>query len=343
MPTLPQPDTQGPPEIKILTRVASIPMVYSSLETINDALISNNYTRGTYTTAMGLSSSAYKYTESLQIKLAPFILRADDYANKAVDAVEQRYPYPFKAKPEEVATYVRSRRQSASESVNKAIDEKVRTPAFSVAQGIDQRFAPIVDYLEVAIHRLNTDIAPSNASESKYQYQRALAISKDLTVHIYDYSNDQLKHIGAQLQRATETAHSITNLATSSISKGKNRIHTLSDNMLSELQKLQASTTSYATSLQNSASTKLQHNIPPQVQQSYSDLASNLSSVITELKGTVLEKDLPIQEKVTKVGKQVKESITPLLDTLRKGVEGVLASAKTTAAEAQNEVNGNAH
>jgi len=195
--------------------------------------------------------------------------------------------------------------------------------------------------LEVVIHRLNTDVAPTNASESKYQYQRALAISKDLTVHIYDYSNDQLKSIGTQLQRATETAQSITNLATSSISNGKNRIHTLSDNMLSELQKLQASTSAYATSLQHSASAKLQDNIPPQVQQSYTELASNLSTVITELKGTVLEKDLPIQEKVTKVGKQVKESITPLLDSLRKGVEGVLA--KTPAPQANAELNGTAH
>src|ERR1700710_1028121 len=73
----------SPPEIKILHRVASIPMISSSLVTINDALSSNAYTRSPYCTAKGLSTSAYKYTEPLQIKLAPLIERADGYVIKA--------------------------------------------------------------------------------------------------------------------------------------------------------------------------------------------------------------------------------------------------------------------
>jgi len=87
--------------------------------------------------AKGLSSTAYKYTEPLQIRLAPLINRANGYANKAVDVVESRYPYPFKAKPEEVQDYVRERRQSAAESINKSIDENVKNPALQVAAGID--------------------------------------------------------------------------------------------------------------------------------------------------------------------------------------------------------------
>jgi len=90
-------------------------MISSSLETINGALLSNTYTRSPYSTAKGLSTTAYKYTEPLQVRLAPLILQADGYANKAVDVVQSRYPYPFNAKPEEVA-------QLAS----------------NVAQGIDQ-------------------------------------------------------------------------------------------------------------------------------------------------------------------------------------------------------------
>jgi hypothetical protein len=35
--------------------------------------------------------------------LAPLIVKVDGIANMAVDVVESRYPYPFKAKPEEVA------------------------------------------------------------------------------------------------------------------------------------------------------------------------------------------------------------------------------------------------
>jgi hypothetical protein len=115
------------PGFTILTRVAAIPMISSSLETINGALLSNTYTRSPYSTAKGLSTTAYKYTEPLQVRLAPLIIQADGYANMAVDVVQSRYPYPFTAKPEEVAMLA-----------SKTIDEKVKTPAYNVAQGIDQ-------------------------------------------------------------------------------------------------------------------------------------------------------------------------------------------------------------
>jgi len=59
--------------------------------------------------------------------------------------VESRYPYPFKAQPEEVVNYVRERRKSTTDymndrvsDVNKVIDNKVKTPALNVAQDIDQ-------------------------------------------------------------------------------------------------------------------------------------------------------------------------------------------------------------
>ena len=102
--------------------------------------------------------------------------------------------------------------------MNKAIDEKVRTPALNVAQGIDhvslflsprrseklttffqQRFSPVVDYFEIAVCRLNgsKSVSPS-PSDAKYQYQRALALSKSLGDNFYVYSNEQLKHLQAQ-------------------------------------------------------------------------------------------------------------------------------------------------
>jgi hypothetical protein len=140
--------SQSPQEIKVLSRVASIPMVSSSLMTIDDTLVSNVYTRQPYCTAKGLSNTAYRLTASLQI-FRPLICMADDIANKAVDVVESRYPYPFTAKPEEVAQLVRERKESASKYVrerqqsvvtvaNKNFDEKVKSPVVHVAQGIDQ-------------------------------------------------------------------------------------------------------------------------------------------------------------------------------------------------------------
>ncbi|TFK44975.1 hypothetical protein BDQ12DRAFT_642067 [Crucibulum laeve] len=330
----PTPGIQTPPEITVLTRVASIPMISSGLETLNNTLSANAYTRSPYSTAKGLSTTAYKYTEPLQVRLAPLIVRADDYANKAVDVVESRYPYPFKAKPEDVVDYVRERRESASHYVhecvneaNKAIDEKVKSPARNVVHDIDQRFAPIVDYFEVAVSRLNnSEAGPSSPSaDAKYQYQRALALSRTLKDNISVYSNEQLKQLQAQsvlIQRATETAHTITTLATSSLNTAQSRINTLSDNMLAELQKLQASTAALQSSLHSSS--QIQSQIPPQIQQTYAELSAALTATVNDLKAIMTQKDLPLQEKVGRVGHEVKERVTPLLEGVRKGVSEVL-------------------
>ncbi|KAH9478236.1 hypothetical protein JR316_0008689 [Psilocybe cubensis] len=363
------PQTPQTPEFTVLNRVASIPMISSSLVTINEALSTNTYTRSSYIHAKELSTSAYKLTEPLQVKLAPLIVRADTYANKAVDAVESRYPYPFKAQPEEVATYVRERKESTTNyvservnHVNKAIDEKVKTPAYNVVHGIDRRFAPIVDYFEVTVSRLNnSEAGPSTPPDAQYQYQRALALSKTLGENIYDYSNEQLKHFQAQsviAQKASETAASISTVASSSLASAQNRIHTLSDTMLAELQKLQASTNSLTTSLQaslqNSAS-QLQSQLPSQIQQSYADLSAALTSTVNELTTIITTKDLPLQEKVARVGKEVQERVHPLLETVKKGVSEVLARSKEARvvaepaaepkeAEAEvKEANGNGH
>lgn len=99
--------------------------------------------------------------------MAPLIVRADGYANKAVDVVEARFPYPFKAKPEEVTSYVRETRQSASDyyserraSASKSIDDNVRTPAYAVAEGIDHvrhfllmKRSVLTGFAEICTHR----------------------------------------------------------------------------------------------------------------------------------------------------------------------------------------------
>ncbi|KAG5652376.1 hypothetical protein H0H81_005238 [Sphagnurus paluster] len=379
----------SPAEFTVLTRVASIPMIASSLETIDGALSSNAYTRNTYSTAKGLSNSAYnsasKYAEPLQVRLGPLIVQADGYANKAVDAVEARYPYPFKAKPEEVASLVRESKKSAEDYVansvnvaNKTIDENIKTPAINVAQGIDQRFSPIVDYFEVAVTRLNnSEAGPSTPPDAKYQYQRALALSKTLKDNLYVYSNEQIKQLQAQnvlvyvhvvpipftrlislfRQRATETAQSITNVASSSITSAQTRIHNLSDTMLVELQKLQASTASFSASIQSSvqnSTTQIQNQIPPHIQQTYTELTSNLSAAVTELRTIISTKDIPLQEKVSRVGHEVHDRVSPLLDAVRKGVSELLArgkgesevpegEAQTNGAHETNGINGELH
>lgn len=133
-------ENDNAPALTIFSRVASIPLVSASLLTLNDTLSSNVYTRSSYSAAKEISSSAYKYAEPFQHRFAPFIVRADGIANKAVDVVQSRYPYPFEAKPEDITTYVQEKSEYVRVSAVTALDERVKTPAYTVAQGIDQVF-----------------------------------------------------------------------------------------------------------------------------------------------------------------------------------------------------------
>lgn len=135
----PESQTQSQiPEITVLTRVASIPIIASSLDQIHSTLSSNMLTRSPYHAAQVITQTAYSFSQPLQIRLAPLIVSADGFANKGLDVIEQKYPYPFKVKPEEVASYVRDRRDSVVSSANERFDKNVKTPAVGVAEGIDK-------------------------------------------------------------------------------------------------------------------------------------------------------------------------------------------------------------
>jgi hypothetical protein len=124
-------------------------------------------------------------------------------------------------------------------------------------------------------------------------------------------------------QRATETAHKITTVATSSFESANARVHQLSDNMLSELQKLQASTASISESFQATATTAtstVRSHIPPHIQEAFSEFSQNLSNATAEFSSTITAKDIPLQEKASKLASEVRERIVPLLGSLTKGV-----------------------
>lgn len=126
------------PELTVFTRIGSIPLVAESLNTINATLLNNKYTHSPYETATEFSKKALSYTEPIQKRIAPILTRADDLANKGLDAVEARLPYPFHATTEDVIKDLKGRSDAAKDVATKTIDEKVRTPALNVAQGIDQ-------------------------------------------------------------------------------------------------------------------------------------------------------------------------------------------------------------
>ena len=128
---------QHAPHLTVLTRVASIPLINDSLNTIHTTLTNNSYTRTPYSAAQALGSRAYRVSEPIQIRLAPVLERADDFANKAVDAVESRYPYPFKTTTEEVIGRIRKNSVAAVDAANTVIEGTVRSPARKVVRGVD--------------------------------------------------------------------------------------------------------------------------------------------------------------------------------------------------------------
>ena len=136
------PDTpsspQQPPTLTIFSRVASIPLVNESLTSIHAVLVNNHYTSVPYVTAQNLGKSVYHISEPIQVRLAPVLIRADGLANKSLDAVQSYYPTPFTITSEELRKEVRQRREHAYNTANKALDDRVRTPAYSAAQVIDQ-------------------------------------------------------------------------------------------------------------------------------------------------------------------------------------------------------------
>ncbi|KAJ7140263.1 hypothetical protein C8R43DRAFT_892905 [Mycena crocata] len=287
------------PELTILSRVASIPIIAFSIQQLSSTLSNNRYTAAPYSTAMGLSDAAYKYTTPLQVRLSPLLVRADGYANKGFDVVQSRYPYAFEAQPEDVAGYVRQRSQSAVDYVaerrqnaNKAIDERVKTPAITVACDIDQRLTPFVDYLEnTAVTRLHAKSAPA---DTQYQYERVYVLSKNVTGQLYDYSNQTVL-----VQRASQTADTITALASSANS----RIHALSDSLLVELQRVQDSVVATGASVQHSTTVA----------------SRELADTIAALREIVTKADMPINEKVACVGAEVHGRVRPLLDNMLRG------------------------
>jgi hypothetical protein len=198
------------PELKIFNRVASIPLVNDTFSAVHSSLISNPLTRSPYTTAQAISLSALRASEPIAAKLAPIIVRADGFAIKGLDAVESRYPYAFTIQSEDILKALKENSEYARGIANKTIDERVRAPAYSAAQGIDQvrtysssrdndlliyvsqkRLAPVVDYL---IARLGAEENLS-LTDPKYQYQRAYALSRELKDQILDYSNTQLHQL----------------------------------------------------------------------------------------------------------------------------------------------------
>ncbi|KAL1738127.1 hypothetical protein HDZ31DRAFT_51458, partial [Schizophyllum fasciatum] len=201
-PTLTSADAAPDVVFTVLDRVYGIPLVAATLDKIHETLTTNALTKRPYAAARGLSAAAYESWQPVQTRLAPLITRVDGLANKVFDIVEARFPYPIHVKPEDVSSAARERRKSLVDSAHQTFDERVKLPAFHVAEGIDKRLAPIVDFVEAQVApRVEKSAAKAHANgnaaleETKYQYERALALSKALTERIASLPSEQFSKL----------------------------------------------------------------------------------------------------------------------------------------------------
>ncbi|KAI0090074.1 hypothetical protein BDY19DRAFT_1068776 [Irpex rosettiformis] len=325
MATETQTQPQTAPELTILYRVAAIPLVATSLDTIHQTLTNNPYTRSPYATAQGLSKTALGYTEPIQKTIAPLIVRADGLANKGLDVVESRYPYPFKTPTEDIVKDLKDRSDQARNVANKTIDDNFVHPALTVAQGIDQRFTPVVDYFEVAVRKVHSttgspiEETPKEGTEApKFQYQRAYALSKGLTDQLLSFSAEQINQIrnqNAYVQRAAEAANRVSEVASTSYGVAQEKVHAVSDVLLLELHKVQQSTAA----------------LPSQLHASFNDLSSNLSGAMSDI-STILTSSDPLNEKVGKVRDTVQQRVSPVLEASSARLQEILNSLRGKAA-----------
>lgn len=125
-------------------------------------------------------------------------------------------------------------------------------------------------------------------------------------------------------QKAIETANSIQGLASASITGAQSRIHSLSDSMLQELQKLQQSTAT----------------LPQTLQSTYPDISKS----ITDLRDIVTTPDMSVTDKVHRVAEEVREGVRPMLEKLSQRIgelAKVIGTKREEGATAQND-NGHA-
>ena len=125
-------------------------------------------------------------------------------------------------------------------------NHKRATRRHELTRDVFQRFAPVVDYFQVAVNKIHsTASSPETTSPTegpKYQYQRAFALSKDLSDQLVTFSAEQINQIKTQnalVRRATEAAQQVSAVASSSYSAAQEKVHAVSDVMLQELQKVQ--------------------------------------------------------------------------------------------------------
>ena len=139
-------------------------------------------------------------------------------------------------------------------------------------------------------------------------------------------------------QRATETVYNlnVTITSTYNTAKGKGasisadastRVHELSQSMIQELEKLQATTKS----------------LPANLQTSLKPLTDAVSTTVTELRAIIVNNDATVSEKATQVAGTVQQQLQPLLELTQSLLNKLFAYKKEEPKEEEAKPTANGH
>ncbi|KAI5886874.1 uncharacterized protein SCHCODRAFT_02515753 [Schizophyllum commune H4-8] len=271
-------------ELTIFRRLYGIPLVAAALDKLHETLSTNVLTAKPYAVAQGISVVAYKCWQPVQRRLAPLIARVDDFANATFDLAETRFPYLFYATPEDIMDAAYTTRATFFDDARTTLDEGIKLPALHVAEGIDERLAPLLDYYEDHIEPLGHKCARSARAnntelhETQYQYQRALDLTKALLERIASLPCDQWQQTSFLLQRSVI------------------QVQELSDAMLTQLHTLQQTISYLATSMQRSVAAAQK-----QLTITLVEAANALSATLADLQNVLTSEELTAGERIDRI------------------------------------------
>jgi hypothetical protein len=119
--------------------------------------------------------------------------------------------------------------------------------------------------------------------------------------------------------------------------QAQKRVSDLSDKMVQELQFLHQSSTALSSSLASSL-----HSASAAQQEAFNEISATLVTTISDLR-SILGQQIPLNEKVSRVGAEINNKVRPVLDKIAKRVSEAVGAVRSRAENAKsNGVNGHA-
>ncbi|KAF8591306.1 hypothetical protein K439DRAFT_1627031 [Ramaria rubella] len=291
-----------------LIRVSNIPIVESSITTIHSTLSTAPLLRTPYALSLSISSHLTPYIQSASTHypFAPLLTYGDLAANKGLDLAQEKWPYPFQSKPEQVWCDVMS-----------VADLRVVQPASRMAKSVDQSLTPLVDSFSFVVKKIDAD-ADSKAqldararAADDCQIQRAYALLRVLKDDVLRTPNEDqnalVKNIHATLTAFTQQSSALLAAVRSRSEGAASRVHELAIAILSELDKL-----------------------APMVSSLTSNTSSTLKDTTNNLRDIVASKD-PIGQKIPKVGAAVQDGVRGVVEDIVEKVHEIVEDIRSSS------------